>query len=162
MNEHPMEQTPDTAGSTVAATEKWAFFPSRRMDLGYPWQVWIVGWLAIFKGLIWLSTTPNVPDNLLSIFAFKYLIFMIPFIVLGIAVWNLKKWGAYGIMALCIADLAFFIFVPQATGYIAGKHHWIISACLLLCNGPVGNVVILVLSPFMVKHLEKPAVLKES
>ena len=39
---------------------KLRIFPSERMSAGFPWQIWAVGWLCIFKGIIWLAYEPEV------------------------------------------------------------------------------------------------------
>jgi hypothetical protein len=87
-----------------------------------------------------------------KILAAKFLIFMVPFIIFGISVWNLKKWGVWGLILLSVADLIIYIVLPQASRYIIGNNFWLLAAVLLLCNGPIGDILILLASPVMLKH----------
>jgi hypothetical protein len=141
-------------GSSYSATidKKFYFFPSWRMANTFPWQIWAVGWLAIFKAVLWLATDPNIPEQLADILTAKFLIFMIPFIILGISVWNLKSWGVWGLIILSAADLLIYIVLPETSRYIIGDNFWLIAAALLICNGPIGDILILIASPVMLKH----------
>jgi hypothetical protein len=121
----------------------------------FPWQIWAVGWLAIFKAVIWLSTSPNCPNSMLKLLTVKFLVCMVPFIVLGVGVWNLKKWAIWGIILLCTADLVFFIIFHEALSCIMGDTFWLLAAILMIFNGPVGNVLILIAAPCLLKHSGK-------
>jgi len=129
--------------------------PEWRMYKDFPWQIWAVGWLAIFKAVIWLSTSPNCPDPMLKLLTIKFLVCMTPFIVLGIGVWNLRKWAIWGMILLCIADLVFFIIFQKALSCIVGNTFWLLAVILMLFNGPVGNVLILIATPCLLKHSGK-------
>jgi len=129
--------------------------PEWRMYKDFPWQIWAVGWLAIFKAVIWLSTSPNCPDPMLNLLTVKFLVCMAPFIVLGIGVWNLKKWAIWGIILLCIADLVFFIIFQKALSCIMGDTFWLLAVILMIFNGPVGNVLILIATPCLLEHSGK-------
>jgi len=133
----------------------FVILPDWRMYKDFPWQIWAVGWLAIFKAVIWLTTSPNCADPVLNILTIKFLICMVPFIVFGIGVWNLRKWAVWGIVLLCIADLVFFIIFQKATGCIMGNSFWLLAITLMLFNGPVGSVLILIATPFLLKHSGK-------
>jgi hypothetical protein len=139
--------------ATIA--DKFHIFPEWRMVNIFPWQIWAVGWLAIFKAVLWLATDPNMPEKLANILAAKFLVFMIPLIILGFSVWNLKKWGIWGLIILSAADLLVYIVIPEASGYIMGNNFWLIAAALLVCNGPVGDILILLASPVMLKHADR-------
>jgi hypothetical protein len=132
-------------------------FPKWRMLVSFPWQIWAAGWLAIFKAVLWLATDPNMPETMAKILATKYLIFMVPFIIFGISVWNLKKWGVWGLILLSVADLITYIVLPQTSRYIIGNNFWLLAAVLLVCNGPIGNILILLASPVMLKHAARAA-----
>jgi hypothetical protein len=132
--------------------DKFYIFPEWRMVNTFPWQIWAVGWLAIFKAVLWLATDPNMPEQLANILAAKFLVFMIPFIILGFSVWNLRRWGMWGLIILSAADLLVYIIIPEASGYIMGNNFWLIAAALLVCNGPIGDILILLASPVMLKH----------
>ena len=129
--------------------------PEWRMSKDFPWQIWAVGWLAIFKAVIWLSTSPNCPDPMLKLLTIKFLVCMTPFIVLGIGVWNLRKWAIWGMILLCIADLVFFIIFQKALSCIVGNTFWLLAVILMIFNGPVGNVLILIATPCLLKHSGK-------
>lgn len=142
-----------------------SIFPKWRMLETFPWQVWALGWLAIFKGVLWLATDPNVPSPLRETIGIKNLLFMIPFIILGIGIWNLKKWAVWGVILLAVIDLFFFILYPQLSSspisyakliqYIMGKHFFILQFILLLCNGPLGSILILFASNVMLQQAGK-------
>ncbi|MBT8358378.1 MAG: hypothetical protein KJO61_11470, partial [Deltaproteobacteria bacterium] len=70
-------------------------------------------------------------------------------------VWNLKKWAIWGILLLCIADLAFFIIFQNAFSCIMGNIFWIWAVILMIFNGPVGDVLILIATPCLLKHSGK-------
>ena len=133
----------------------FVILPDWRMYKDFPWQIWAVGWLAIFKAVIWLSTSPNCPDPVLNILTIKFLVCMVPFIIFGIGVWNLRKWAVWGIILLCIADLVFFIIFQKATGCIMGNSFWLLTVTLMLFNGPVGSILILIATPCLLKNSGK-------
>jgi len=137
----------------------FVILPGWRMYKDFPWQIWAVGWLAIFKAFIWLSTSPDCPDPVLNILTIKFVVCMVPFIIFGIGVWNLRKWAVWGIILLCIADLVFFIiFQPEiymAAGCMMGNSFWLLTLTLMLFNGPLGSVLILIATPFLLKHSGK-------
>jgi hypothetical protein len=136
---------------------KFRIFPPERMDVNFPWQIWAVGWLCIFKGIIWLAYEPNLSGNLLSFLGAKYLLGMLPLIVFGIGIWNLRKWAVWGAVAVCVIDLVIFFFTPQALGATVVKSEvmtWsvLLSGVTLLCNGPVGDLLVLVAAPALLKR----------
>jgi hypothetical protein len=136
---------------------KFRVFPSDRMSLDFPWKVWAVGWLCIFKGLIWLSYEPNMSANLLSFFGYKYLLEMLPLVICGIGIWNMRKWAVWGAAAVCAINLVIFFFTPQAFSAMMIKSEAIIwsvllSSVTLLCNGPVGDLLVILAAPSLLKH----------
>jgi hypothetical protein len=149
--------SPNENGSGESIEKKFYFFPGWRMLISFPWQIWAVGWLAIFKAVLWLATDPNIPEPMAKLLAAKFLIFMVPFIIFGISVWNLKKWGVWGLILLCVADLLIYIIMPQASRNIIGNSYWLLAAVLMICNGPIGNILILLASPVMLKHAGRAA-----
>ncbi len=132
-------------------------FPPDRMDSEFPWVLWAVGWLAILKAFIWLAYEPVEPQPVLQLMAAKNLINIIPSVFLGIGVWNLRKWAVWGIILLAIGNIGFFIVNPQtlrATMVYSEVQLYtlILSSVTLLCNGPVGDFLILCATPVMLKH----------
>ena len=139
---------------------KFRIFPSDRMSLNFPWQVWAVGWLCIFKGIIWLAYEPNMSGNLLSFFGAKYLLGMLPLIIFGIGIWNMRKWAVWGAAAVCAINLVIFFFTPQAFSAMMIKSEVIIwsvllSSVTLLCNGPVGDLLVILATPTLLKFIKK-------
>jgi hypothetical protein len=131
------------------------------MNDRFPWPIWAIGWLAIFKGAIWLATDPSIPSPVSEILATKFLVMMIPYILFGIGLWNLRKWAAWGLICLSALDLLFFLVMGayaslfELLGYIAGKHFIILQLVLLILNGPLGNILILIGTPVMLKYAGK-------
>ena len=147
-----MADVPNQQGNSGSIDKSFYIFPPWRMLISFPWQIWAAGWLAIFKAVLWLATDPNIPEPMTNILAAKFLIFMVPFLVFGISVWNLKKWGVWGLILLAAADLMIYIVLPQASRNIIGNNFWLLAAVLLICNGPIGDILILLVSPVMLKH----------
>jgi len=130
------------------------------MDRDFPWPIWALGWLALFKAFLWLAYEPVQPAALLTLLGAKYLLNMVPMAIFAIGVWNLKKWAAWGLIILAVANLLFFIIYPQSliAVFVQSEvyiYSIILSFITLLCNGPLGDVFILLASPVMLKHLKK-------
>ena len=135
-------------------------FPAERMDREFPWPIWAVGWLALFKAFLWLSYEPVQPESLLTLLGTKYLLNMVPMAIFAIGVWNLKKWAMWGLIILSVANLIFFIIYPQSLNAILIEsevyiYSIILSFITLVCNGPLGDIFILLATPFMLKHARK-------
>lgn len=148
---------PDEKKAMPNAVKPMAFviFPKWRMLRGFPWPIWAAGWLAFFKALLWLTTDPVVPRPLAETMTIKFLIMMVPFLVTGIGVWNLRKWAAWGLMITSGVDLIFFIVFPDAARIIAGSSFIGLAVVLLTGVGPLGDVLILAAAPSMLKHVGK-------
>ena len=134
-------------------------FPSERMDPGYPWTIWAVGWLAIFKAFLWLAYEPVQDESVLRLLGAKFLLNTIPLVILGIGVWNRKKWAVWGLTALSVANLIFFIVNPQTLNAVlvvseVRIYSIILSFLTLLCNGPLGDIFILCAAANMLKHVK--------
>jgi hypothetical protein len=130
------------------------------MSVKFPWQIWAVGWLCIFKGIIWLAYEPNMSGSLLSFLGAKYLLGMLPLIICGIGIWNMRKWAVWGAAAVCAINLVIFFFTPQAFSAMMVKSEVIIwsvllSSVTLLCNGPVGDLLVILATPTLLKHTKK-------
>ena len=139
---------------------KFRIFPSERMSVEFPWQIWAVGWLCIFKGIIWLAYEPNLSGNLLSFFGAKYLLEMLPLIIFGIGIWNMRRWAVWGAVAVCAINLIIFFFTPQAFSAMVVKSEVIIwsvllSGVTLICNGPLGDLLVLLAAPLLLKNIKK-------
>lgn len=132
-------------------------FPSERMESEFPWTIWAVGWLAIFKAFLWLAYEPVQQESVLKLMGIKFLLNTIPLVVCAIGVWNLKKWAVWGLIALAAANLIFFIANPQTLNAVlvvseVKIYSIILSFITLLCNGPLGDFFILCAAPSMLKH----------
>ena len=142
------------------AMSAFRFFPPERMDREFPWPIWVVGWLALFKAFLWLSYEPVQPGSLLTLLGTKYLLNMVPMAIFAIGVWNLKKWAMWGLIILSVANLIFFISYPQSLNAILIEsevyiYSIILSFITLVCNGPLGDIFILLAIPLMLKHARK-------
>jgi hypothetical protein len=130
------------------------------MDKEFPWPIWAVGWLALFKAFLWLSYEPVQPGSLLTLIGTKYLLNMIPMAIFAIGAWNLRKWAMWGLIILSLANLLFFIIYPQSLSAVLVEsevyiYSIILSFITLLCNGPIGDIFILLASPVMLKYGNK-------
>lgn len=134
---------------------------SQRIRVDFPWPIWLAGWAAILKGVVWLSSDPNVPQWQLNVLGYKYLVMMIPLIVCGIAIWKMKHWAAWGLVVLCAADLLFFVFFPFAMSSLALNRISLVSLVftffVFVINGPVSDILLLALLPFFFRHAGKKA-----
>ena len=136
---------------------QFRIFPSERMDLEYPWTIWAAGWLALFKAFLWLAYEPVQAQPVLNLLGTKFLLNTLPLVILAIGVWNLRKWAVWGLIALSIANLIFFIVNPQTLDAVlvvseVRIYSIILSLITLLCNGPLGDFLILCAAPSMLKH----------
>ncbi len=132
-------------------------FPAIRMDDDFPWVIWAVGWLAIFKAFLWLAYEPVQPEPLLRLLGFKFLLDVIPLLICAVGAWNLKKWAVWGLIGIAAANLIFFIVNPQTLNavLVASEVHLysiILSFVTLVCNGPVGDILIICAAPTMLKQ----------
>ena len=127
---------------------KLRLFPADRMDTDFPWMLWAIGWLAILKALLWLAYEPVMPEVILRLLGFKYLLAALPLIVCGVGVWNRRRWAAWSLLLLAAVDLIFLLFVPQSfSAYLVDSEvqifSVILSGIMLICEGPAGDVLIL-------------------
>jgi hypothetical protein len=134
-------------------------FPSERMDPEYPWTIWAVGWLAMFKAFLWLAYEPVQDESVLRLLGAKFLLNTIPLVILASGVWNRKKWAVWGLIALSVANLIFFIVNPQTLNAVlvvseVRIYSIILSFLTLLCNGPLGDIFILCAAASMLKHVK--------
>jgi len=130
------------------------------METEFPWIIWAVGWLAFLKAFIWLAYEPVEPANILQLVAYKNLLNIIPLIIFGVGVWNRRKWAMLGILLVAVGNLIFFIVNPQTLNAVMVQsevrfYTMILSSVTLLCNGPVGDFLILCAAPGMLKHAKQ-------
>jgi hypothetical protein len=135
-------------GASGGVMMKLQLFPADRMDMDFPWMLWAIGWLAILKALLWLAYEPVMPEVILRLLGFKYLLAAIPLIVCGVGVWNRRRWAAWSLLLLAAVDLIFLLFVPQSfSAYLVDSEvqifSVILSGIMLICEGPAGDVLIL-------------------
>lgn len=136
---------------------KFDILPAWRLQSDLPWILWAAGWLSIFRGVLWLSSDPVVPPPLAEVLTAKFLLAMVPWVIFGIGVWNLRRWAAAGLAGLALLDLLFYLIFPAATGAMVGGSFWALTAVLLIFNGPAGDVLLLLASPLLWKHTGKNA-----
>ena len=135
-------------------------FPPERMDIEFPWIIWAVGWLALLKAFIWLAYEPVEAENVLQIMAYKNLLNILPLAIFGIGIWNLRKWAVLGILIVAFGNLIFYIVNPQTLNAVmvhseVRLYTMILSSITLLCNGPVGDFLILCAAPGMWKLMKR-------
>jgi len=143
----------------MVSTGKFRIFPPERMDVQFPWIIWAVGWLAFLKAFLWLAYEPVQPEDLLKLMGIKYLINIVPLVVFGAGIWNLRKWAVWGILIVAIGNLIFFIVDAQALNAVVVYsevylYSIILSFFTLLCNGPLGDLLILCAAPLMLKYTQ--------
>ena len=132
-------------------------FPSERMDPEYPWTIWAVGWLAIFKAFLWLAYEPVQAESVLRLLGAKFLLNAFPLAIFAVGIWNLRRWAAWGLIGISVANLIFFIINPQTLNAVLVEsevriYSIILSFITLLCNGPLGDIFILCAAPRMLKY----------
>jgi hypothetical protein len=130
------------------------------MRADFPWQIWAIGWLCIFKGILWLAYEPSLSDSTRALLGYKYMLEMVPLIIFGIGIWNLRKWAVWGALVICALNLILMLFTPQAFSALVVKSEvliWstLLSIVTLLCNGPLGDVLVLLSTPILLKHVKK-------
>jgi len=135
-------------------------FPPERMETEFPWIIWAVGWLALLKAFIWLAYEPVEPGNTLQLMAYKNLLNIMPLVIFGSGIWNLRKWAVLGILIVAVGNLIFFIVNPQTLNAVmvhseVRLYTMILSSVTLLCNGPIGDLLILCAAPSMLKHTKQ-------
>ena len=136
---------------------EFKIFPAERMLENFSWPIWAVGWLALFKAFLWLAYEPVQAESVLRLLGTKFLLNSIPLVILAIGVWNLRKWAAWGLIVISVANLIFFIVNPQTLNAVlvvseVRIYSIILSLITLLCNGPLGDIFILCAAPSMLKH----------
>ena len=135
-------------------------FPSERMRVDFPWQIWAIGWLCIFKGIIWLAYEPDMADNVMSFLGLKYVLQMVPLIIFGIGIWNRRRWAIWGAAAICLLNLILLFFTANAFNAMVVKSEvfiWsiLLSMITMLCNGPLGDLLVLITTPTLLKHTKR-------
>lgn len=130
------------------------------MSVDFPWQIWAIGWLCIFKGIIWLAYEPSMSDTMLSLFGFKYMLQMVPLIIFGIGIWNRRKWAVWGAVIISAINLIFIFVTPLAYSSMVVNSEvpiWsvLLSIVTMLCNGPLGDLLILLATPLLLKNIKK-------
>ena len=139
---------------------EFRIFPPQRMSADFPWQIWAIGWLCIFKGIIWLAYEPSMSDTMLSLFGFKYILQMVPLIIFGIGIWNRRRWAVWGAVIISAINLIFIFVTPMAYNSMVVKSEvpiWsvLLSIVTMLCNGPLGDLLILLATPLLLKSIKK-------
>lgn len=129
------------------------------MDIQFPWIMWAVGWLAFLKAFLWMAYEPVQPDHLLKVMGIKFLLNIVPLVVFGVGIWNLRRWAVWGMLMVAIGNLIFFIVNVQTLNAVVVYsevylYSIILSFFTLLCNGPLGDFLILCATPLMLKYTE--------
>jgi hypothetical protein len=135
-------------------------FPAERMNTDYPWTLWAIGWLAIFKAILWLAYEPALPESVLRPVGWKYVLGALPLLICGVALWKRRRWSAWGLALSSAADLVFLAILPASMqAYLVDSEVFLfsvlLSAVVLVCGGPLGSVLILCGVPAMFRNTRK-------
>lgn len=135
-------------------------FNPDRMHPEFPWSLWAIGWLAVFKAILWLAYEPAVNEVYLRLVGWKYLLGAAPLLVCGVGLWRRERWAAWGLTVLAAADLLLLIGVPQSIhAYLVDSEVFLFSVVLSLvvqvCGGPLGSLLILCAAPAMFRCTRK-------
>jgi hypothetical protein len=139
---------------------KLNLLPAERLNVDYPWSLWAIGWLAIFKAVLWLAYEPVLPEAILRLVGWKYLLVAVPMLICGVALWRRRRWAAWGLAVMAAADLVLLVVVPPAIqAYLVDSEVVIfsilLSAVMMVCGGPVGDALILCGVPAMFRNTRK-------
>lgn len=132
------------------------FFPPERLETAFPWPLWAVGWLAVFRAFLWLAWEPAVGEEVLRLLGWKYLLGVVPYLACALGLWRRCRWAAWGVIVLAAADLALLAVAPRSlTAYLVDSEIFpfsvALSLVLLFCGGPLGDLAVLVLSPRLLR-----------
>lgn len=135
-------------------------FPAERMNSNYPWPLWAIGWLAIFKAVLWLAYEPAIPEAVLRWVGWKYLLGAPPLLICAVALWRRRRWAAWGLTVLAAVDLVVLAVAPASLqAYLVDSEvavfSILLSAVVLVCGGPLGDVLILCGVPAMFRNTRK-------
>jgi hypothetical protein len=135
-------------------------FPAERMNTDYPWTLWAIGWLGIFKAILWLAYEPALPEAVLRLVGWKYVLGALPLLICGVALWKRRRWAAWGLAILAAADLIFLAVLPASMqAYLVDSEVFLfsilLSAVVQVCSGPLGSVLILCGVPAMFRNTRK-------
>ena len=133
---------------------------AERLNVDYPWSLWAIGWLAIFKAVLWLAYEPVLPEAVLRLVGWKYLLEAVPMLICGVALWRRRRWAAWGLAVMAAADLVLLVVVPPTIqAYLVDSEVVIfsilLSAVMMVCGGPVGDALILCGVPAMFRNTRK-------
>jgi hypothetical protein len=72
----------------------------------------------------------------------------------------MRRWAVWGAVAVCAINLIIFFFTPQAFSAMVVKSEVIIwsvllSGVTLICNGPLGDLLVLLAAPLLLKNVKK-------
>lgn len=141
--------------------KRMRLFPAERMDTDFPLSLWAVGWLAVIKAVLWLAYEPVLPEETLRMAGIRLLLAAGPLIACGIGLWNRRRWAAWGVVIIAAANLLFLWFYPRSfQGYLVDSEiqavSMVLSAVMLLFEGPVGDALILLAAPALFKNTRLP------
>lgn len=131
--------------------------PPERLHTEYPWIVWAVGWLAIFKAFLWLAYEPVLSEALLRFVGIKSLAAALPLTVCAIGLWHRRRWAAWGVSLLAVLDLGLLVLRPLSFhAYLVDSEVFLFSIVLslvtLVGSGPIGSLLVLAAAPSLFKH----------
>jgi hypothetical protein len=142
--------------------ERFRLFPAERMNTDFPWTLWAIGWLAVLKAVLWLAYEPVLPAATLRLSGFRLLLTAGPLVVCGIGLWNRRRWAAWGVVILASANLLFLGAFPRSIhgNFVESDVQAIamaLSGVMLLCEGPVGDALILLAARWLFRNTRLPS-----
>lgn len=135
---------------------KPSLFPTDRMNTDFPWLIWAVGWLGVLKAVLWLAYEPVLPVAVLRLMGLKYLLGAPFLLACAVALWHRRRWAVWGLAALALGGLALLLVEPRSlsAGLVESEvpaFSVLLSGVVLLCAGPLGDVLILCATPTLLK-----------
>lgn len=133
--------------SNVTHTPTLKLFPASRLAASFPWPIWALGWIALTKALLWIFVTDTHNPPLLA----KYLLMTVPCLLLCVGIWNLRKWAFWGLVLVCLVDLASHFILPN--GFMmtdatpGGTRVVLYSTVINFISGPITDAAAIVLLP---------------
>ncbi len=121
------------------------FFPLERLyeNQSYPFAIWALGWMCIIKAAFWIFSPRgfHFTIDFPQIVAIKYLTYMTILFVLSQGIFNFRIWTRYLLLAVCIIDLYFYLFIPGFSPSGFGPTAYIFE----YGSGPAGDIIIIYL-----------------
>ncbi|MBI4962576.1 MAG: hypothetical protein HY913_04805 [Desulfomonile tiedjei] len=107
--------------------QSWQLFPTRRFDPGFPLALWFAGLWFYLKSFLYvcylymLGLDPPPYSGLISVEIVYFAVTILPAFLLGLMLWNERKWIVTWAIVFLIIDtpvLLFHVMRLEAAGYM--------------------------------------------